>query len=54
VSVGVAVILIFHREKKTEDLPESNEAKLDNEEELSPQPEVLENGENNNREKVSI
>ncbi len=54
VSVGVAVILIFHREKKTEDLPESNEAKLDNEEELSPQPEVLENGENNNREKISV
>ena len=54
VSVGVAVILIFHREKKTEDLPESNEAKLDNEEELSPQPEVLENGENNNREEISV
>lgn len=54
VSVGVAVILIFHREKKTEDLPESNEAKLDNEEELSPQPEKLENGENNNREEISV
>ncbi len=54
VSVGVAVILIFHREKKTENLPESNESNLDNEEELSPQPEVLENGENNNREKISV
>ena len=39
---------------KTENLPENNEMNLDNEKELSPQPEILENGENNNREKVSI
>ena len=54
VSVGVAVILIFHREKKPEDLPDRNKTNLENAEELSPQPEILENGEDNNREKISV
>lgn len=54
VSVGVAVILIFHREKKTEELPESKKTNLENTEELSPQPEILENGENNNRKEISV
>ncbi len=54
VSVGVGVILIFHREPKSEDLPESSEINLDNKEEFSPQPEILENGENNNREEISV
>lgn len=54
VSIGVAVILIFHREKKNENVPESDEIKIDDEKEFSPQHEILENGENNNREKVSI
>jgi len=54
VSVGVAIILIFHREKKIENLPNLSETNLDNEEELSPQSEILENGENNNREEISV
>ncbi len=54
VSIGVAVILIFHREKKSEDLPESNKTNSDNEEELSPQPQILENGKNNNRKEISV
>ncbi len=54
VSIGVAVILIFHREKKSEDFPESNKTNSDNEEELSPQPQILENGQNNNRKEISV
>ena len=54
VSVGVAVILIFHREKKSENLPESDETKSNKKEEYSPQPVILENGEDNNREEISV
>ena len=54
VSVGVVVILLFHREEKKEELPEVKDTVSDDKETFSPQPNKLENGENNNREKVSI
>ena len=54
VSVGVVVILLFHREEKKEELPEVKNIVSDDEETFSKQPNKLENGENNNREKVSI
>lgn len=53
VSVGVGVILVFHREKKHE-LADSDEITSDDANKHSPQPKILENDENSNREKISV
>ncbi|MEN8193037.1 MAG: signal peptidase II [Bacteroidota bacterium] len=54
VSVGVAIILIFYREEKKEKVDTTEEVSSDNNETDSPQPQILENGENSNREEISI
>ncbi len=56
VTVGVAVILIFHREEKKETVKDSMnlETESRNEETTLEHPQELENGENSNREKVSV
>ncbi|NOX66433.1 MAG: signal peptidase II [Chlorobi bacterium] len=53
VSVGVGVILVFHREKKHE-LADSDEITSDDKTNHSPQPDILENDENSNKEKISV
>jgi len=53
VSVGVGVILVFHREKKHE-LDDSDKITSDDENNHSPQPDILENDENSNKEKISV
>ncbi|VAX22259.1 Lipoprotein signal peptidase [hydrothermal vent metagenome] len=53
VSVGVGVILVFHREKKPE-LADSDKITSDDKNNHSPQPDILENDENSNRKKISV
>lgn len=53
VSVGVGIILVFHREKKHK-VDDSEKIITDNEDNHSPQTDILENDENSNREKISV
>lgn len=56
VTVGVAVILIFHREEKTDPVKDGEDLEVEsgNEEKILEHPQEVENGEHSNRENLSV